>query len=688
MEDPQNLPEYVGRYKIERFLGQGGMGRLYLAVDPVLGRQLAIKVIREEVADADVRARFAQEARAASGLKHPNVVTVFDAGDHEGHPFIAMEYVSGDTLADLIRRALPVPVTTKLHLIEQLCRGLACAHRCELVHRDIKPANLMVDQEGTLKILDFGIAHVAESGLTSTGVAIGTINYMSPEQVAGDKVDHRSDMFSVGAVFHELLTYQPAFPGTIQDGVMYRIVHGEPASLQAACPDLDPSIVATVTRAMRAKPNRRYQDLDTMAEELGAIRQRLDRGVAAKATPTAELETSLAHRSSEAETATVAGRQPAGATTGRERLRWVWAGAAAVTLVAAIAMLISQLSRSPAVDPSASTADAVAPSASATEFAAAAPTPPPAVPNPTQANTDTTEPSDQPLPAPVQTAPVTTPATAPRPEADIPDAASQTRDRVAGLRQQAAAALRDGDGETALRTAASVLGLFPDDAEASRVLGQLHQDALADAQLARQSVVPLGQTSAPYQEAQQTETEAAELAAAGDRELSVRRLWAASVLFRQAAEAGITAATAAATQPDSVPEPVELTRVSDTRPPPVSPTPEAPEVAAARDRTAISDTLGRYRTAFEQLDGAALTRVYPSIPQDIVTALEGYRSYRMVMSDLSTQIDGGTATVRGRLSLTMTPRRGRPAAESVLAVFRLERQSQTEWIITGLEMTR
>ena len=155
MVGPQNLPEQVGRYKIERFLGQGGMGRLYLAVDPVIGRQLAIKLIREEVADANLRARFLQEARAAGGLKHPNVVTVFDAGDHEGHPFIAMEYVSGDTLADLIRRALPVPVTTKLHLIEQLCRGLACAHRNGLVHRDIKPANLMVDREGTLKILDF-----------------------------------------------------------------------------------------------------------------------------------------------------------------------------------------------------------------------------------------------------------------------------------------------------------------------------------------------------------------------------------------------------------------------------------------------------------------------------------------------------------------------------------------------------
>ena len=230
MANPHTLPTQVGRYKIERFLGQGGMGRLYLAVDPVLGRRLAIKLIRDEVEDVDVRARFMQEARAAGGLKHPNIVTVFDAGDHEGHPFIAMEYVSGDTLAELIRRAQPVPLTTKLYLVEQLCRGLACAHRDGLVHRDIKPANLMVDEEQTLKILDFGIARVAESNLTSTGVAIGTINYMSPEQVTGNTVDYRSDVFSVGVVFHELLSYRRAFPGTVKDGLMYRI-HPGPTGL-------------------------------------------------------------------------------------------------------------------------------------------------------------------------------------------------------------------------------------------------------------------------------------------------------------------------------------------------------------------------------------------------------------------------------------------------------------------------
>ena len=687
MEDPQTLPEYVGRYKIERFLGQGGMGRLYLAVDPVLGRQLAIKVIREEVADADVRARFTQEARAASGLKHPNVVTVFDAGDHEGHPFIAMEHVSGDTLADLIRRALPVPVTTKLHLIEQLCRGLACAHRGELVHRDIKPANLMVDQEGVLKILDFGIAHVAESSLTSTGVAIGTINYMSPEQVAGNKVDHRSDVFSVGTVFHELLTYEPAFPGTIQDGVMYRIVHGEPASLRDACPDLDPSIVATVTRAMRATPNERYQDLDTMAEELGAIRQRLDRGVAAKATPTAELETSLTHRSSETETATIGSPRPAGTTTGRKRPTWMWASAAAVTSVAAVAILISQLTRSPAVEPSASTADAVAPGASATELAATAPTPPPAVPSPTQADTATAEPGDQ-LPAPApDTAPVAPPPST-NPDVDAQDPASATRDRLA---DQLVAAVLDDDQEATLRAAATLLQLSPDHATASRALDRLEEAATADTQSARQSVNRLGQASPLFQQAQRAETEAEDLASAGERESSIRQLWMASRLFREAAVAEVAATVAETTPRDAVLEPTEATFTDDTTPPPVPPAPDAPEpedpdVAAARADRAIADALDRYRAAYEQLDGAALQAVYPSVPQEAIDRLQSFDTYRVGMSDVDTQVDGNIATVNGQLSLEMRTR-GITTDVSGPVVFRLQKQGPTDWLITYIDMS-
>lgn len=311
--DAQALPARVGRYEIKSFLGQGGMGRLYLATDPMLGRPLAIKLIRNELEDRDVRARFMQEARAAGGLKHPNIVTVFDVGEHEGHPFIAMEFVAGETLGAVIERAEPMALGMKLYLTEQLCRGLAHAHRAGLVHRDIKPANLMVDDEGTLRILDFGIARVDGAGLTSTGVAIGTLNYMSPEQVGGHRVDHRSDVFAVGAVFQELLSYQKAFPGTIQDGLMYRIVHGEPASLRATCPELDPAIVEMAVRAMKTNADERYQDLEEMANELVDIRRRVDPSGSLASVPAEGLETSILPMSGASRWASRAADRPSGA---------------------------------------------------------------------------------------------------------------------------------------------------------------------------------------------------------------------------------------------------------------------------------------------------------------------------------------------------------------------------------------
>ena len=532
---------------------------------PCEGRRLAIKLIRDRTADTAARARFMQEARAGGGLRHPNVVTVFDAGDHQGHPFIAMEYVSGETLADLIRRALPVPVVTKLHLIEQLCRGLACAHRKGLVHRDIKPANLMVDDEGTLKILDFGIVRVAESGLTSTGVAIGTINYMSPEQVAGGTVDYRSDVFSVGVVFHELLTYQPAFPGTIQDGVMYRIVHGEPASLRHACPDLDPSIVQTVEQAMRVQPGERYQDLDAMAEELEAIRQGVDLDVTAHATPAAELETSLTaasastmrvppatpspppeglaalreghgRQASESDLeSTETSRKLTSAETGHRRLWWMWTAGAAAALVAAVTILRPPFSGPSDVDPSGFASATPLPAPGQTEPSAQTV---PAVTEPLVARTEPVEPGAQPpipgpdsLPAPASDRPGTL-----SPAVDASRDSPATRDRLAELRRRAISAFIQGDRETALRAAASVLQLVPDDAETEQLLGRLQQDALDEARLARQSVGRLGQASPFYEQAQRAETDAEGLVGAGQRESAIRRLWTADALFRQAAE--------------------------------------------------------------------------------------------------------------------------------------------------------
>lgn len=277
-----DAPNTIHRYDIVERIGQGGMGELYLARDPALERFVAIKVLRAGFDSDEVRARFTREARAVARLAHINIVTIYDVGEHEGRPFIAMEYIPGETLFQKIRARTRLPLATKLQYIDELCAGLAHAHRAGIIHRDIKPANLIVGPEGALKILDFGIARVADSSMTQSGMMIGTLNYMSPEQVTGQEVvGQRSDIFAVGAVCYELLCYQQAFPGGIDSGVLHRIISGTPPPLDQVCPGLDSSLVALVNRALAKAPADRFEDLVAMRSELVHVRDRLDRAVLA-----------------------------------------------------------------------------------------------------------------------------------------------------------------------------------------------------------------------------------------------------------------------------------------------------------------------------------------------------------------------------------------------------------------------
>jgi TonB family protein len=257
-------------------IGEGGMGSLYLARDPAIDRLVAIKLLRRGFDTEAVRERFAREARAAGRLRHPNIVTIFDVGEHDGDPFIAMEFLAGETLAELIRQQAGLTLSRRLKLLEELCDGLAYAHRAGLVHRDIKPANLMVDAEGVLKILDFGIVRVSDSGVTQAGVLVGTINYMSPEQVLGTGVDHRSDIFAVGLVAYELLCGRQAFPGTMKDGLLKRIPAAEIEPLTSVLPSVDADVAAIVDHALKKDPADRYQELARMRNDLTKVRQRVE----------------------------------------------------------------------------------------------------------------------------------------------------------------------------------------------------------------------------------------------------------------------------------------------------------------------------------------------------------------------------------------------------------------------------
>jgi eukaryotic-like serine/threonine-protein kinase len=273
------VPHTIGRYEIVGSIGSGGMGTLLRARDPKIGgRTVAIKLLKEGIDNDEIRRRFMQEANAAGVLEHENIVRIFDVGEQDGEPFIAMEYIDGETLSMWIRRKEPAAVTRKLRLLEELCDGLAYAHSFNIVHRDIKPANLMVEKRrGRLKILDFGIAKLADSGITNAGALIGSFNYMSPEQVRGLPIDHRSDIFSVGAVMFELLSYKQAFPGGLGDGVLGRIAEQAAPRLRQVIPDADPDVEQVIDKALEKDPNRRYQDLPAMHRDLTRVRRRLER---------------------------------------------------------------------------------------------------------------------------------------------------------------------------------------------------------------------------------------------------------------------------------------------------------------------------------------------------------------------------------------------------------------------------
>jgi len=251
------------------------MGTVYVAHDPVLGRMVAVKVFAGDLDVPDARERFSREARASAALNHPNIVTVYDFGEYGSQPYIVMEYVPGETLANVIRRKVPVAIADKLRWMHELCSGAGYAHQMSVIHRDIKPANLMIDRAGRLKILDFGIARML--GIASnTSVMIGTPGYMAPEQITGEPVDHRSDQFSIGVVFYELLSYTEPFPGDTLPAITHRILNDQPKPLLGVIPDVTHEIAAIVDQALKKNIAERFSDTDAMRSAISRVRRQFN----------------------------------------------------------------------------------------------------------------------------------------------------------------------------------------------------------------------------------------------------------------------------------------------------------------------------------------------------------------------------------------------------------------------------
>ncbi|MEK7795355.1 MAG: serine/threonine-protein kinase [Candidatus Hydrogenedentota bacterium] len=271
-------PRKLGRYEIVCELGKGAMGVVYEGRDPNIGRRVAIKTARADVLQASGRAeelmkRFLREAQSAGGLNHPNIITIYDAGEQDGMAYIAMEYLEGGDLDDLLQKKQFLSSEETVRICSAVCEALDAAHKQGVVHRDIKPANVVMLKDGTVKVADFGIARMSDSSLTQEGSLIGTPHYMSPEQFQGRQVDGRSDLWSAAVMCYQMLTHQKPFTGETLSNVMTAVLKSTPLPPHEIDVTVNPTLSAVIIKALSKAPAQRYQ---TGAEMAAALRESIN----------------------------------------------------------------------------------------------------------------------------------------------------------------------------------------------------------------------------------------------------------------------------------------------------------------------------------------------------------------------------------------------------------------------------
>ncbi len=323
----------IGKYRIIELVGEGAMGVVYRAVDSVLERTVAIKVMNESIArQEDLRKRFLHEAQAAGSLQHPNVVTIYDLGEVEGHLFIAMEFVQGVDLERLIELGEPLSLQARLDIIIDVLTGLAFAHKRGIVHRDIKPANIRVGDDGRAKIMDFGVAHLASSSMTSTGSILGTPSYMAPEQITEGRTTAATDIFAVGGVLYQVLAQMKPFDAPTLQNLFFKIITEHPRPVSELMPGLPPALDHIVRKAMAKEPAERYASALDMANDLTNVRSKLS-GPSYPAS--VSLSASVASAIEQSKT-----------TSGNRTRRLAYIGGGALAAASVIAIAWSQVSRS------------------------------------------------------------------------------------------------------------------------------------------------------------------------------------------------------------------------------------------------------------------------------------------------------------------------------------------------------
>jgi serine/threonine-protein kinase len=275
-KDGDEKPSRIGRYELVEKIGRGGMGVVYRGKDTVIGRAVAVKMLISDIDVSDeTRQRFFREARSAGQLTHRNIITIYDFGEEGGRAYIVMELLTGESLTNLLARGVKLPLEQQVEIMMRVAEGLAFAHSRGIIHRDVKPANLFVTTDGQVKILDFGVARIASSKLTRSGLLVGTPDYMSPEQVMGLVVDPRSDVFSAGAVFYQLLTGRKPFAAKRLPDVLNRVRLEAPEPVTEA--EAPAELTAIVMKALEKDPAQRYQRTVEMLASLTRFLQAWDR---------------------------------------------------------------------------------------------------------------------------------------------------------------------------------------------------------------------------------------------------------------------------------------------------------------------------------------------------------------------------------------------------------------------------
>jgi len=347
---------FDGRYRIQRKLGAGGMADVYLAEDQELGRRVAIKILNGRHANDDqFIERFRREAKNAAALNHPNIVSIYDRGEAEDTYYIAMEYLDGRTLKELIVGRGAAPINVAIEYARQILSALRFAHRHGIVHRDIKPHNVLVDGEGRVKVTDFGIARAGTSQMTETGSIVGTAQYLSPEQAKGGEVDPRSDLYSLGIVLYELLTGKTPFDGETPVEIAMKHLSTTPKPPSKLRPDIPRELDMVVLRALAKNPDERYQSADEMEADLERVARGANVAAATVDTATQVLRRPSPTPAAESATAATMIAPPATAGTrvmpqpevteeeeyeergGPERPLWPWLVAVGFVIAAVIA---------------------------------------------------------------------------------------------------------------------------------------------------------------------------------------------------------------------------------------------------------------------------------------------------------------------------------------------------------------